>query len=353
SIDKDSTQLDGGGGINTNALPRDPKNGCAPVFPHSYLRVNTIFEVIKAVGGYTAWADKHLSYELVNGPSGAGVNDLFTPKINSAVVPLNGITGCDPVVDTTATDAWTSSFKNIQCYDKLKVQAIINQIDGKTHDGSAPAPVPTVFGMNFQAVSVGQKLVESSIATTGGYVDALGTPSTALLGEITFVHTATGQLASEPDSKGLDASTLIIITAKHGQSPIDPASRLRITRDFAGATPKTILTSAAIPVAQATQDDVALVWLTHQTDTASSVATLSANQASDASGEIIAGESLKLLFNDPLSDARTPDIIVQPDVGVIYTTSGKKIAEHGGFTRNDTNVMLLVANPTLTAGQVK
>src|SRR5262249_4420373 len=116
---------------------------------------------------------------------------------------------------------------------------------------------------------------------------------------------------------------------------------------------KTILTSAAIPVAQATQDDVALVWLTHQTDTASSVATLSANQASDASGEIIAGESLKLLFNDPLSDARTPDIIVQPDVGVIYTTSGKKIAEHGGFTRNDTNVMLLVANPTLTAGQVK
>src|SRR5262249_28868398 len=161
------------------------------VFPHNYLKVNTVFEVIRAAGGYTAWADKHLSYELVNGPSGTGVADLYTPEINSLVVPLN-VPGCNPVPDLTATDAWTSSFQNIQCYDKLKVQAVINQIDGKTHDGSASAPVPTLFGMNFQAVSVGQKLVEASKAITGGYVDALGTPSTALLGEIMFVDDSIG-----------------------------------------------------------------------------------------------------------------------------------------------------------------
>jgi hypothetical protein len=28
---------------------------------------------------------------------------------------------------------------------------------------------------------------------------------------------------------------------------------------------------------------------------------------------------------------RTPDIIVQPNVGVVYTTSTKKQSEHGGF----------------------
>jgi hypothetical protein len=355
TADIDFTQLNGGGGIDTNKLPQDPNKGCAVVFPHNYLKVNTIFEVVKAAGGYTAWADKHPTYEIVKGPSGAGVNDLFTPEINSAVVALPNVPGCTSIVDPAATDAWTSSFQNIKCYDSLKVQAIINEIDGKTHDGSAPARVPTVFGMNFQAVSVGQKLVESAISTTGGYVDALGTPSTALLGEITFVDTAIGQMASELAAKGLANSTLIIITAKHGQSPIDPASRLRITKDFAGATPSAILTSATPPtisVAQATQDDVSLLWLTHQSDTADAVAKLSANQASDASGEIIAGESLKLLFNDPLTDARTPDIIVQPDVGVIYTGSGKKIAEHGGFTRNDTNVMLLVANPQFPASQI-
>jgi hypothetical protein len=43
--------------------------------------------------------------------------------------------------------------------------------------------VPNIFGMNFQAVSVGQKLVEK-IAATGGYADAMGTPTEALLGEI-------------------------------------------------------------------------------------------------------------------------------------------------------------------------
>jgi arylsulfatase A-like enzyme len=46
-------------------------------------------------------------------------------------------------------------------------------------------------------------------------------------------------------------------------------------------------------------------------------------------------------------DPRTPDIIVLPNVGVIYTGSLKKQAEHGGFAPDDTNVMLLVSNPSL------
>ncbi len=51
------------------------------------------------------------------------------------------------------------------------------------------------------------------------------------------------------------------------------------------------------------------------------------------------------MFNSPLTDPRTPDIIVAPNVGVVYTGGGKKIAEHGGFANDDTNVMMLVANP--------
>src|SRR5262249_23181644 len=56
---------------------------CQPVFPHRFIRVNTIFEVARAYGLHTAWSDKHLAYELVNGPSGAGVDDFFAPEINS------------------------------------------------------------------------------------------------------------------------------------------------------------------------------------------------------------------------------------------------------------------------------
>ncbi len=55
SIDNDLTKLNGGGGINPNFLPRDPAKNCAPVFPHQYLKVNTIFEVVKANRGTTAW----------------------------------------------------------------------------------------------------------------------------------------------------------------------------------------------------------------------------------------------------------------------------------------------------------
>src|ERR1700722_15727215 len=75
-----STRLDGGGGINDKALPRDRANGCKPVYPHQFLRINTIFDVAKAAGGRTAWGDKHPSYEILLGPSGKGGDDLATPE---------------------------------------------------------------------------------------------------------------------------------------------------------------------------------------------------------------------------------------------------------------------------------
>ena len=45
----------------------------------------------------------------------------------------------------------------------LKVQAILNEISGRDHRGKLKRPVPTLFGMNFQVVSVGQKLIERSL----------------------------------------------------------------------------------------------------------------------------------------------------------------------------------------------
>ena len=92
SIDADPTRIDGGVGYDQSQLPRNPYNGCKVVYPHQYLRVNTIFEVAKAYGFTTAWADKHLSYEIVRGPSGGGVNDLFTPEIDSANGTTSSIT---------------------------------------------------------------------------------------------------------------------------------------------------------------------------------------------------------------------------------------------------------------------
>ena len=147
AIDLDLTRLDGGGGVNPKFLVRDPRNGCQTVMPHQYLRVNTIFEVVKAHGGATAWTDKHPSYEWTNGPSGKGVDDFYGPEINSIPVPLPQIPGCAavPFVDATPDDGWTNSFADIRCYDSLHVQAVINQIDGFNHDRSRHVGVPTVF----------------------------------------------------------------------------------------------------------------------------------------------------------------------------------------------------------------
>jgi Type I phosphodiesterase / nucleotide pyrophosphatase len=357
-VDVDLTRINGGGGINTNYLPRDSTRGCSPVMPHNWIRTNTIFEVVRQNGGYTAWTDKHPSYEWTNGPSGTGVADFFGPEINSVAVPLvtvgYNVPSCHTLPDTTATDDWTVSFQNIQCYDKLHVQAIVNQINGKNHDGSRTAPVPTLFGANFQAVSVGQKLVEKSISTTGGYVDALGTPSPSLLSEIQFVDTSIGQFINQLKNQNLLDSTLIIITAKHGQSPIDPAALLRITGDNSSlASPSAVLSPAGVgpglPVAQADEDDVSLLWLTDQTQTTADVATLAASRAlwnGGFGGEVFAGNSLKLSFSDPTLDSRTPDIIVAPNVGVVYTGGTKKVSEHGGFSNDDRNVLLIVSNPS-------
>src|SRR5579859_1138656 len=236
-IEFDQSKLNGGApgaaltegsvaSIDPMKLPRDPAAGCAPVWPWNFPRTNTIFSVIHAAGGYTAWSDKHPAYASVAGPGGGSLNDFYAPEINSAVVALPGITtptgiNCTTIPDPANTGDWTKSFKNIQCYDTLKVNAILNEIDGKTHNGKS-AQVPTIFGMNFQAVSIGQKLVLSG-GPVGGYLDAAGTPAPAMLSEIQFVDESIGKMMKELQSQGLADDTMFIITAKHGQSPIDPS----------------------------------------------------------------------------------------------------------------------------------
>ena len=97
---------------------------------------------------------------------------FYGPEINSdsanfvATPPLS-ILACSPLPDqsaVTAHDDYTGSFQNIQCYDSLKVQAILNQIDGKTHDGSSNAPVPAIFGMNFPG---GERRPEAGLSARG------------------------------------------------------------------------------------------------------------------------------------------------------------------------------------------
>jgi hypothetical protein len=344
-------------------LVRDPQAGCAPVYPWNFIRTNTIFGVIHAAGGYTAWIDKHPSYSFVGGPGGGGLDDYYSPEVDSTVVPLPGVKTlegepCDPIRDTLGESAWNSSFANIQCYDAIKVYALLNQIAGKTHSG-APAVVPAVFGMNFQSVYVGESVYEPGVGT-GGYKNAAALPTQHLLKEIEYVDTAIGEIVNALQDAGLYDNTLVIITAKHGESPIDPT---RYVADGAG-TPATLL-GGLIPYSEsplnptgigATEDDVSVLWLKKGVSVAAAVKLLENNASAIGLGEIYYGPTLALNYNvgglEPGEDPRTPDIIVTPNVGVTYSGSTTMIGDHGGFAHDDTNVILLVANPGFTAHTV-
>jgi hypothetical protein len=374
-IDLDQTKLNGGapganlanGGvtaIDPQRLPRDPKAGCAPVFPWNFVRTNTIFGVVHNAGGYTSWYDKHPAYSAVAGPGGNSLNEFFSPEINSAVVAVPSYAtpagvSCSPVPDPSQLGSWTDSFANIQCYDTIKVDGILNQIHGKDHEGNE-ARVPNLFGMNFQAVSVGQKLIEKGVGS-GGYLDAAGTPSELLLGEIEFVDASIGKMVNDLKDTGKFDSTLIVITAKHGQGPIDPHRFSPIPGHSGdnGTTPSTLLANL-LPFSESplnptgigpTEDDISLLWLSDSSKTASAVATLEENGSKIGLGTIFYGPSLALNYNTPglppSGDPRTPDIIVTPNPGVIYTGSTAKQEEHGGFSHDDTNVMMLLSNPAL------
>jgi hypothetical protein len=373
-IDLDDTKLNGGapgaglteGGvasIDPLKLERDPAAGCAPVYPWNFIRTNTLFGVIHAAGGYTAWIDKHPSYSFVGGPGGTGLDDYYSPEVDSVVVPLPGVktlegNPCDPIRDPLGVSAWNSSFANIQCYDAIKVYALLNQIAGKTHSG-APAVVPAVFGMNFQSVYVGESVYEAGVAA-GGYKNAAALPSAELLKEIEYVDTAIGEIVSALQAAGIYNNTLLIITAKHGDSPIDPT---RYVADGTN-TPATILGNM-IPYSEsplnptgigATEDDVSVLWLKKGVSVNAAVKLLEQNAAAIGLGEIFYGPTLALNYNvgglEPGEDPRTPDIIVTPNQGVTYSGSTAMIGDHGGFAHDDTNVVMLVANPSFTAQTV-
>jgi arylsulfatase A-like enzyme len=198
-----------------------------------------------------------------------------------------------------------------------------------------------------------------------------------MLKEIEFADAAIGQMVSALQSRGLLDSTAVIITAKHGQSPIDTNRFFPIPgHSKTNGMPPSAVVAPYLPAVYndpanmlgLAEDDISQIWLANQADTKTAVnlleTTTNPNDSDDNAvglGQIFYGASLTTMFNAPgvpkdldrccsVPDAgdldpRSPDIIVIPNVGVVYTGSLKKQSEHGGFAHDDTNVMLLVSNP--------
>jgi len=370
-LDKDLTRLDAGQRltglpgsilamtgspeqlIDPAQLPVDPTT-CKPVYPHSYLKVNTIFNVARDHGLVTAWSDKHAAYDILQGPSGDGIQDLFTPEVNSIADPSG--------------DDWTQVNSLTQQYDGYKVDAVLNQIDGYDHSRSVKLGVPAIFGMNFQTVSTAEKLPTSD-GLTGGYLADGSTPGPLLTKALNYVDAQIGRFVAEISATGLASSTDIVISAKHGQSPTVPAQLTRIPDGPIITALNTAWTAARHPgtlVSFAIDDDAMLIWLSDRSPTATSFAkhflTSYNGVGNDINGApkpytsaglatIYAGIDASNLIGVAHRDSRVPDLIGLVAPGVVYTGGHSKIAEHGGDTAADRDVPILVSGADVAHGR--
>ena len=423
--------LDGGQGFDTTQLPVD-SNGNS-VYPNQYLRVNTIFDVANAAGLRTAWSDKHpAAYTVLAGNTQDPTQFNFaTGKVGSisdySSLEINAATAIDPtkpgplptslgvLVDQSTGTPYSNTNPNItsnffndstkgntalfkapptgfsanqftsvattSAFDDLRVKQILNEIDGLDHTGTTAAGTPSIFGLNLQAVSVGEK--EPATLFNGGGIDANGNARADLVSAVAHTDASIGLILDELKKQGLDSSTLVVLTAKHGQNPVqDPTVGLSssfdsVTGQAGGDGGLTaigaLLVRNGIELASENGGDTSsLLFLKNKADVAKAVALLNTkNYSFDTAKDLVSDPTGNTLFSiedaaaqgtvlsgqaiinaglgDPLTNDRTPDIVVPLNTGYFFGNATKKRSEHGGFTDADTHVALIAGSVGLTA----
>jgi hypothetical protein len=243
--------------------------------------------------------------------------------------------------------------RRTEAFDQLRVNSILNEIKTLNAAGTVRAPIPALFGMNFQSVNAAKKVdaPDPSFSTASGY-DLLGNPDTTLLEALNYVDTAIGSMVFALREQGLLNNTVIVITAKHGESPVTNTRRIVLTNGTTGTSIGEILSVAGITTPKKiTQKTSALIWLAKQTETALAVGALNASLTLRPNlNQVLSFGSPDFPFPNPLSDPAVPDIVVAMKDGVNFEPSGPitVYAEHGGFGENETHVPLLVSNPKWT-----
>ena len=380
-------------GLDPATFPVDPAT-CRPIAPWDYLKVNTIFQVIHGAGMRTAWSDKHAIYSSFNGPGSGGtsIDDFFAPEIDSQAVEPNG-------VPYPQDDDWAHIDAATKQYDGYKVQAVLNELGGYDHSARHQVGVPAILGMNFQAVSVAEKVDSPGTITKNadgsytvgpkelaGYLPGTTTPGPLLSAALDYVDVQLQRMVDAIHRNGLESSTAIIVTAKHGQSPQDPLLLKRIKdgpivdaineawceqqNPAAPPDPATYCTNGLSGgtitplIVAGTDDDLWQSYLSVKTQAAadfvksylwnhSATAVLYSNDgvnrgteqvAHSGLAQVYSGHEAADFFGVPYSDPRYPDVFGRVQIGVVYT-GGKKIAEHGGDNPADRSVPILVYAP--------
>jgi hypothetical protein len=360
--------------FNASTFPVDPAT-CKNVMPWNYLGDNTIFQVIHDAGLRTAWSDKHAVYMSFNGPgsNGHSIDDFFGPEIDSQAVEPNG-------VPYPQDDDWAHIEAATKQYDGYKVRAVLNEIDGRDHSGKTQVGTPAIFGMNFQALSVAQKIrstpttltgpdangnYTTSAAQPGGYqwVNGHLVPGPVVSSALDYVNAQLGRMVSKLHKDGLANSTTIILTAKHGQSPQDPHKLITVQDGpiidaINNAWHRTHPDNAKLIVA-GTDDDLWQSYLSDNSQAADDFVKTylwdHTAQGYDANNNpvtvqhsglahIWAGAEAARFFGVRVDNGHYPDVFGKVQEGVVYS-GPTKLAEHGGMNTGDRHVLMIVSGP--------
>lgn len=347
--------FDGGGVFNLQVILYVKVNGqCVLVYLYNYVKINMVFEVVKVgvLNVCIVWVDKYVwGYDWLNGWLGIGVDDLMCIEIN--------------LIDLVINIVYIDVYLYIVCFDNLYVQVLINQIGGCDLIGMKIVLVLMLFGMNFQMLSVVQKVL---VVKGGGYFDVDFMLNGQVVNVIMYVDDVIGYVVVVLKQVNLYLLMVVIVMLKYGQLLSDYMKFVKNGDmlmklfevnnffDLNGNFGQNNMMMGnlndglgLVGMGFVQIDDVGLIWFCDCSQCMVVVQMLKVNFGCNVLGICVDGLQVYVLYGvvfvecfGDLVNGCMLDIVVQLNLGVIYMLSMKKDEEYGGNVLDDSYFGLFV-----------
>ena len=268
--------------------------------PHDLLRVPTLFEAAKAKGLKTAFISKHVGYEILQGPSGQGIDRLELPEMA----------------------AWKGPFKD---YDARNFETLTGFV---VKDGADIAGLYAIAA-NYAMKDHGVAAAETRAA-------------------VAEIDAQVARLVDAVAAAGRYDDTLFVLMGDHGDTDTPNA----VASKGEGSV-VAFLAEQGIKPAKITADDVMLAWLADSSQAEKAVSLLDTPEAKARFGidRVLGPDALKSMRD--FADDQMPDFVLLVRPGVVYTKlPSTKKAEHGGAFDSDRRVAFVMAGPGVKSGAV-
>ena len=266
--------------------------------PHDLLRVPTLFEAAKAKGLRTAFISKHIGYEILQGPSGRGVDRLELPESAN----------------------WKGPFKE---YDAQNFETLTTMI---AKDGADVAGIYAIAA-NYAMKDHGVASAETRAA-------------------VADIDAQVGRLVDAIAAAGRYDDTVFVVMGDHGDTDTPDAIASKGEGSVVG-----FLAEQGIKAAKITADDVMLAWLADSSQAQKAVSLLDTPEARARYGidRVLGPDELKSMRD--FADDQMPDFVLLVKPGTVYTKlPSKKKAEHGGAFDSDRRVAFVLEGPGIKSG---